>query len=100
MADIFDEVSEDLRQDQIIKFWKKYSKIIISFVTLIVILVFGYQGYNSWAKNQLNTKSEYFFNALEQLEDKKFKETVGQESSKRTSKSKNAVEEELYWQFS
>ena len=76
MADIFDEVSEDLRQDQIIKVWKKYSKFIIGFVILIVISVFGYQGYNSWNKNQLNEKSEAFFNALEKLDDKKFQESI------------------------
>ena len=27
MADIFDEVSEELKQDQLIKTWKKYSKL-------------------------------------------------------------------------
>jgi len=31
MADIFDEVSEELKQDQLIKIWKKYSKLIIIF---------------------------------------------------------------------
>ena len=76
MADIFDEVSEDLRQDQILKVWKKYSKFIIGFITLIIISVLGYQGYNSWNKNQLNLKSEHFFNALEKLEDKKIKESI------------------------
>ena len=30
MADIFDEVSEELKQDQLIKTWKKYSKFIVS----------------------------------------------------------------------
>ena len=76
MADIFDEVSEDLRQDQFIKVWKKYSKVIIILITLIIISVFSYQGYNSWNKNQLNEKSEYFFNALEKLEDNKFADTI------------------------
>ena len=76
MADIFDEVSEDLRQDQILQIWRKYSKFIIGFITLIIIFVFGFQGYNSWNKNQLNTKSEHFFNALEKLENKKFKESI------------------------
>jgi len=30
MADIFDEVSEELKQDQLIQIWKKYSKLIIN----------------------------------------------------------------------
>ena len=29
MADIFDEVSEELKHDQLVKIWKKYSKFII-----------------------------------------------------------------------
>ena len=68
MADIFDEVSEDLRQDKIIQVWKKFSKIIICFVLFVIISVFGYQGYNSWKKTQLNMKAEFFFNALNNLE--------------------------------
>ena len=76
MADIFDEVSEDLRQDQIRQFWKKYSKFIIGLVIITIVSVFGFQGYKSWNKNELNEQSEFFFNALEKLEDKKFKESM------------------------
>ena len=35
MADIFDEVSEELKHDQLIKTWKKYSKFII--ITILFI---------------------------------------------------------------
>ena len=76
MADIFDEVSEDLRQDRILQVWKKYSKFIIALITLIILFVFGYQGYNSWNKNQLNKNSEYFFNVLDKLEGKEFKKSI------------------------
>ena len=40
MADIFDEVSEELKQDQLIKIWKKYSKLIIFLILLIIIYWF------------------------------------------------------------
>ena len=76
MADIFDEVSEDLRQDQILQVWRKYSKVLIGLVTIIILSIVGFKGYNSWKKNQLNTKAEYFFNSLETLENKKFKESI------------------------
>ena len=36
MADIFDEVSEELRQDQIKNIWKKYQK----FIYLIVFIIY------------------------------------------------------------
>ena len=68
MADIFDEVSEDLRQEKIIQVWKKFSKFIISFVVFVIISMFGYQGYNNWKINQLNDQSETFFKALDNLE--------------------------------
>ena len=48
MADIFDEVSEELRQDQVIEIWKKYSKIIIGLITLLIFLALGYLAFNNW----------------------------------------------------
>ena len=70
MADIFDEVSEDLRQDKIIQVWKKFSKFIISIVVFVIISIVGYQSYTSWEKKQLLAQSELFFNALDNLENK------------------------------
>ena len=48
MADIFDEVSEELKQDQLIQLWKKYSKLIITFFILLVLSVSTYQVYMLW----------------------------------------------------
>ena len=45
MADIFDEVSEELKQDQLIKTWKKYSKLIITLILLIIISLVSYKAY-------------------------------------------------------
>ena len=39
MADIFDEVSEELRQDQIKNLWKKYQKFI--YLIFFIILLSG-----------------------------------------------------------
>ena len=36
MADIFDEVSEDLRKDQYKQIWSKYKKYIISFIVIFI----------------------------------------------------------------
>ena len=68
MADIFDEVSEDLRQEKIAQIWKKFSKVIISFIVFVIISIFGYQSYINWKKNELNAQSEVFFNALNNLD--------------------------------
>ena len=53
MADIFDEVSEELKQDQLIKLWKKYSKLIIILILLIIISLVSYQAYVIWNKKRL-----------------------------------------------
>ena len=53
MADIFDEVSEDLRQDQMLQIWKKYGKFIIGFI--ILLTVFFLDGIK---KNKIENKIE------------------------------------------
>ncbi len=75
MADIFDEVSEELKQDRLIQIWKKNSKYIISLLLIIVISIASYQVFISWNKKKLEVSSQQFFNAIEKLENKKYKES-------------------------
>ena len=72
MADIFDEVSEELKQDQLIKLWKKYSKFIIILILFIIISLVSYQAYVIWNKKKIEAISEQYFQALEKLEDKNY----------------------------
>ena len=72
MADIFDEVSEELKQDQLIKLWKKYSKLIIISILFIIISLVSYQAYVIWNKKKIEAISNQYFQALEKLEDKKY----------------------------
>ena len=75
MADIFDEVSEELKQDRLIQIWKKNSKYIISFLLMLIISIISYQLFMNWNKNKLEYSSQQFFNALEKLENKKYEES-------------------------
>ena len=75
MADIFDEVSEELKQDQLIQIWKKYSKLIITLISLIIISLVSYQAYITWNKKKIEAISEQYFQALEKLEDKNYSES-------------------------
>ncbi|MDC0093450.1 hypothetical protein OAR00_00250 [Alphaproteobacteria bacterium] len=75
MADIFDEVSEELKQDQLIQIWKKYSKHIFILLILLILSISSYQGYLIWNKKQLTKNSEEFFSGLEKLEIEKFEES-------------------------
>ena len=72
MADIFDEVSEELKQDQLVKIWKKYSKLILIIISLIIILSVSYQAYVMWNKNKIEAISEQYFEALEIFENKNY----------------------------
>jgi hypothetical protein len=76
MADIFDEVSEELKQDQLIQLWKKYSKFIITFFILLVLSVSTYQVYMIWNEKKLTESSERFFSGLEKLDNKDFEKSA------------------------
>ena len=75
MADIFDEVSEELKQDRLIQIWKKYSKYIISILFITIISIFSYQFFVYWNKKKLEANSQQFFNAIENLENKRYEES-------------------------
>ena len=75
MADIFDEVSEELKQDRLIQIWKNNSKYIISFLFIIVVSIISYQLFLNWNKKKLELSSQQFFNALEKLENKNYEES-------------------------
>ncbi len=75
MADIFDEVSEELKQDRLVQIWKKNSKYIISIFLIIVVLIISFQLFLNWSEKKLEVSSQQFFNALEKLEEKKYEES-------------------------
>ena len=87
MADIFDEVSEELKQDQLINIWKKHSKLIVSLISIVIISIISYQVFMSWNKKKIETISEQYFNAIEKLQDKKFSKS--KELFLKNSKQKN-----------
>ena len=75
MADIFDEVSEELKQDRLIQIWKKNSKYIISFFFIMFVSIISYQIFISWNDKKLELSSQQFFNGLEKLENKNYEES-------------------------
>ena len=72
MADIFDEVSEELKNDQLIKTWKKYSKLIIAFVILLIVSLISYQALKIWNEKKIEAISKVYFEAIENLENKNY----------------------------
>ena len=76
MADIFDEVSEELKQDQLKKIWQDYSKYIISVSIILFASGLGYFFYDKWKIEKLEVSSSHFFSGLEKLEEKNFKSSL------------------------
>ena len=87
MADIFDEVSEELKHDQLIKTWKKHSKLIVLLIAIIIISIISYQAYKSWNEKEIETISAQHFNALEKLENESYSKS--KELFLKNSKQKN-----------
>ena len=48
MSDIFQEVDEEVRREQLKKLWERYGVLIIGFALLLVLGVAGWRGYEWW----------------------------------------------------
>lgn len=64
MADIFQEVDEDLRRDKALEWWKKYSLFIYAAAAVVVIGVAGYQGWRSYDLKLRGERSDAYAAAL------------------------------------
>ncbi len=64
MADIFDEIEEDLRRDRMKLLWQRYGNYIIGLAVLIIIVVAGNQGYDYWKESESQTAGDAFFEAV------------------------------------
>ncbi len=48
MADIFQEVDEEVRREQLKKLWQRYGNYIIAACVLVIVAVGGWRGYEWW----------------------------------------------------
>jgi hypothetical protein len=64
MTDIFDEVGEDLRRDQMKRIWQRYSGVIIGIAVLIVAATAGWRGYETWAASRAAAAGETYAAAI------------------------------------
>ncbi len=61
MADIFDEVSEDLRKDQYKQIWLKYKKLFISLICIFILSVSSFKYIEYYQeKNKIRIANLYF----------------------------------------
>ena len=64
MADIFDEIEEDLRRDRMALLWQRYGNYILGFAILIIVGVAGNQGYDYWKNSRAQSAGDMFFEAV------------------------------------
>ena len=64
MADIFDEINEDLKQDQLQKLWSRYGKYVIVLISIVVLGVGARQGYDIWHDRQTSTAAQAYHQAV------------------------------------
>ena len=64
MADIFDEINEELKQDRMTALWQRYGKYVIAFVIAVVAGVSLTQGYSYYTQKRDARSADLFFNAI------------------------------------
>ena len=74
MADIFDEVSEDLRKDQYKQIWSKYKKFIISFISFVVLSIIAFKYIEYYQEKKKTEIAILYFDGLQAIKNKKYDE--------------------------
>lgn len=64
MADIFDEINEELKQDRMTALWQRYGKYFIAFVVAVIAGVSMTQGYGYYTQQRDARSADMFFNAI------------------------------------
>jgi hypothetical protein len=76
MADVFREVDEDLRREQLKKLWDRLGPYVLGLAVLIVVAVSGYKLWEYWQRHQAETTGDQFIAAIKLSEDGKHDETI------------------------
>jgi len=65
MADIFNEIDEELRGDQMRRLWATYSGVIVAIAVLIVVGVAGWRGWEYWSEQTARRDGDNYLAALQ-----------------------------------
>lgn len=74
MSDIFREVDEEIRREQLKKLWERYSIFIVAVAVLFVAGIGGWRGYEYWESKKAAEAGAVFENALTLAEQGKHSE--------------------------
>ena len=65
MSDIFNEIDEELRGDQMRKLWDKYSGLLLAVAILIVVGVAGFRGWDYYQDQKARAAGDKYLAALD-----------------------------------
>lgn len=71
LADIFQEVDEDLRRDKATEYWARYGRYVIAAVVFVVVATASYVGWTEYRQQQQIAYGERFAVALSLIQEKK-----------------------------
>ena len=74
MADIFQEVDEEVRRERLIKLWERYGNVLIAACIVIVAAVGGWRGYEWWQNRKAAESGAAFESAVRLAETGKHQE--------------------------
>lgn len=74
MADIFQEVDEEIRRERLKQLWQRYGNLIIAACVLVVVAVAGWRGYEWWQAKQAARAGAAFESAVTLAESGKSQE--------------------------
>lgn len=64
MADIFDEIDEELKKDRAELLWARYGKYVIGACLVVVLAVGGHQGYGIYSTKQIEKSADLYHTSL------------------------------------
>src|SRR3979490_643349 len=76
MSDVFREVDEDLRREQLKKLWDRFGPYVLGAAVLIVVAVSGYKLWEYWERHQAETSGDRFVAALDLADSGKTAESI------------------------
>ena len=60
MADIFNEIDEELRQEKLRKLWDRYGVLVLAAAVAVVLAVAGWRAYDHWRSKQAEVQGDAF----------------------------------------
>ena len=63
LADVFREVDEEVRREQLLKLWQRHSRHVIGALAAIVVLVLAIVGWREWQERQRNERANAYLAA-------------------------------------